>query len=230
MTPITAALVLRPEPGNAATCARLAAAGVRATGVPLFAVEPVAWRVPEPGRYDALLLTSANAARHAGAGLARLAAMPVIAVGSATAAAARAAGLGVAIVGTGDAADALAAARHAGLGSRILHLAGRHRVTLPGVEAVTVYRSAPCAAVLPDLAGMVALLHSPRAAARFAALVAPDARRDVAIAALSATVAAAAGTGWRRATAIEVPDDAALVALAVSMIDRSAIGSDKPEP
>ena len=96
--------VLRPEPGNSATAARIVAAGFDAVRLPLFAVEPLAWTAPDPGEYDALLLTSANAVRHAGTALDRLRGVPVVAVGQATANAARAAGLTVAITGDGDAA------------------------------------------------------------------------------------------------------------------------------
>ena len=224
---ITHALVLRPEPGNAATCARLRALGVPTIAVPLFAVRPVAWRPPSPETYDALLFTSANAARHAGAGLASLAALPVVAVGEATAAAARAIGLRVAVTGTRDAATTLAAAPF----GRVLHLAGKHRGALPDVDAITVYESA-ASAVAPDAlrraSGAVALLHSPRAAARFAALIPPQERAAIALAALSASVAAAAEHGWRDVAAAPRPTDQALVALAASMIDRLPKGADKP--
>ncbi len=71
------ALVLRPAPGNARTCAALAAAGLEPVALPLFDIVPCAWVAPDPAGYDALLLTSAQAVRHAGAGLALLAGLPV---------------------------------------------------------------------------------------------------------------------------------------------------------
>lgn len=214
------ALVLRPEPGNGRTAARLAAVGVPAERLPLFAIEPRAWTPPDANAFDALLLTSANAVRHAGAGLAALAALPVVAVGEATAAAARGAGLTVATVGTGD---ALAAARAADA-SRLLHLAGADRVAVPGAVAVTVYASVPVP-VAPDMLDQaldaVVLCHSARAAARFAALFAGRPRDRVRIAALSAQVAAAAGEGWARVAIATRPDDPALVACAATLaIDR----------
>src|SRR3546814_9776925 len=52
--------------------------------------------------FDALLLTSAFAAREAGPEIARLATLPVYAVGDATARAAEAAGLTVAMTGTAE--------------------------------------------------------------------------------------------------------------------------------
>lgn len=208
---MTRALVLRPEPGNARTCAALTAAGFEPVALPLFAVAPCAWSPPDPADHDALLLTSAQAVRHAGAGLARLAHLPVVAVGAATAAAAGAAGLTVAIVGRGDAASAVAQATGY---PRLLHLAGRDRVALPGVAAVTVYAADP----LPVAAGAidaaldaVVLLHSVRAAARFAGLAATLPRDRVRIAALSASVARAAGPGWAQAIVATEPGDAALI-------------------
>lgn len=217
-----AALVLRPEPGNAQTEARLAAAGVDVLRRPLFAVAPVAWSLPDAARYDALLLTSANAVRHGGEGLARLG-LPVLAVGEATAAAARAAGLTVALTGARDAA-ALAAAAPARGFARLLHLAGHDRIDLPGLAAVTVYRSDPLPLV-PGAAqawqGHVALLHSVRAAQRFAALLKRDGVRagSVAVAALSEAVLAAAGAGWAGEAVADRPSDAALVACALPLID-----------
>ncbi len=77
--------VLRPEPGNAATAARIAAAGARTIRLPLFAVGPLAWTPPDPAVHDALLLTSANAVRQAGPGLAGYRTLPVHAVGAAPA-------------------------------------------------------------------------------------------------------------------------------------------------
>jgi uroporphyrinogen-III synthase len=209
------AAVLRPEPGNAATAARLAAAGFGdVLRLPLFAVRPVAWTAPDGA--DALVLTSANAVRHAGAGLAGLRHLPVLAVGAATAAAARAAGLTVAWTGQGD-ASALAEPlrRHA----RPLHLAGREHRALPGVETRVVYASAavaPEAGALAACAGRVALLHSARAAAAFAGLV--D-RAGIRVAALSEVVAAAAGPGWAAVAIAAAPTDAALVAAARALAD-----------
>jgi uroporphyrinogen-III synthase len=205
--------VLRPEPGNAATVARIEALGLTAIRLPLFAIRTLAWTAPDPSGFDALLLTSANAVRHAGPQLESLRHLPVMAVGAATASAARAAGLRIAAVGTADAAAAV----RASTGKRLLHLAGRDRAAT-GVAAITVYAADPvpvpsCAM----LAGSVVLVHSARAAARLADLVARDGVTDLRIAALSAAVRAAgphcpgAVAGW--------PDDATLVALAARLAD-----------
>ncbi|MBI0475619.1 uroporphyrinogen-III synthase [Sphingomonas sp. MA1305] len=225
---MTRALVVRPEPGNAATVARLRTLGVEAQGWPLFAVAPVGWLPPDPADFDSLLVTSAQAIRHAGPGLARLAALPVIAVGPASAAAARAAGLRVAAMGEGDAVAALAAGRAGGL-IRPLHLAGRDHVTT-GCPTIVVYASdavpvdARAFAAAAD--GAVVLLHSARAASRVAALIPPARRGAVALAAISPAVLAAAGAGWGRAAASAVPDDGKLCVLAQA-IDRAGPGGDK---
>ncbi len=113
--------VLRPEPGNAATVARIEALGLSAIRLPLFAARSLAWTPPDPAAFDALLLTSANAVRHAGAGLDALCGLPVVAVGEATARAARSAGLMVETVGAGDVASVVQASGR----TRLLHLAGR---------------------------------------------------------------------------------------------------------
>lgn len=224
------ALVLRPEPGNAATTARLTANGMTVRSCPLFAVEPVTWTPPDPVGFDSLLLTSANAVRHAGPALRALAGLPVLAVGTATAAAAERAGLSVALTGTTHAAALLAQARARGW-RRSLHLAGEDRHDLPDVSTITVYRSAALSIAPAEVAAWVdhvALLHSPRAARRFADLAdATSTRASIAVAALSPAVADAAGSGWREAVTAEHPRDDLLVAATAAMIDRSGPAADK---
>lgn len=210
-------VVLRPEPGNGETAARLAALGLRVIRLPLFAVAPVDWSVPPAAAADALLLSSANAVRHGGPGFGALRALPVVAVGAATARAATAAGFTVVLTGDTDAAAAVRAAHAAGLG-RLLHLGGRDRVTVVP-DSVAVYASValpvPCETVAA-LRDTVALLHSARAARRFAAL-AGDSRAAISLVALSPAVAAAAGPGWQQVAAVDEPRDDALVALAATL-------------
>lgn len=208
--------VLRPEPGNGRTADRLVALGRAVIRRPLFAVAPVAWTPPDATGFDALLLTSANAVRQADIAATPLARLPVWAVGSATAAAARAAGLRVARTGaagvaalTGDRGD-----------TRLLHLAGRERIAVPGVTAITVYASDP----LPlspgeraSLSGSVALLHSARAA-RVLAAGGVD-RGRIRLAALGPAILAAAGPGWDRSVAVAVPDEDDLLAAAIALGD-----------
>lgn len=193
--------------------------------LPLFAVAAVAWDPPDPMGYDAVLLTSANAVRHGGAGLARFHGLPVHAVGAATAEAARAAGFTDVRGGDRDAAALLAQAAAAGH-RRLFHPAGAavRAAEHAGVsiDRRTVYDAievpVKADAVRAAAAGTVALLHSPRAAARFAALIGAERTRH-AIAAISPAALAAAGPGWARATAADAPDDERLLALAARLCD-----------
>jgi uroporphyrinogen-III synthase len=162
--------------------------------------------------------------------LAPLRSLPVYAVGQATAAAARAAGFAAVVAGEGDAAAIMARAAAAGC-RRLLHLAGReHRAVAMagiGVERAIVYAADAVDALPPAAAravadGAVALLHSPRAAALFGALVdaAGLSRAVVAVAALSPAVAAAAGPGWAAVAAAARPTDAALLAVVAKLCER----------
>lgn len=224
-----ALLVLRPAPGGAATARRAVAGGHDAVAAPLFTIAPCAWDAPAAARHDALMLTSANAVRQAGPALAGYHALPVYAVGAATAAAARAAGFADVRGGAADAAALAATMAGDGI-TRPLHLAGRDHDARdhPGLTIVRriVYRAdpvdrlpAPAAAALGQ--GAVALLHSPRAAASFARLVdaAGLARAAIPIAAISRKAAAAAGPGWQAIAIAERPDDAALLAAAARLRD-----------
>jgi uroporphyrinogen-III synthase len=215
-----ACVVLRPEPGNSRTAARLRAFGLRVIQAPLFGVVPLAWTPPDPAEFDALLLTSANAARNAGAGLARLASLPVVTVGAATAAVAREAGLTVAARGEGDAAAAIALARGAGF-ARLLHLAGRDRVANDdeAVTAIPVYASERLPVALGAATAFeeqVVLVHSARAARYLGELVARDGgrRERIHLVGLSAAACGAAGEGWASCAAAPGIADALLVALA----------------
>ena len=205
-------LVLRPQPGADATAARAAALGLEAIVAPLFRIAPRDWQMPD-GRFDALLLTSANAARALDARLDR--GMRVYAVGDATAAAARAAGFADIVQGEGRVADLARQAAADGAKS-VLHLAGEDRTAFDPaglrIETRTVYAAEPCAPP-PAFAegleqGAVALLHSARAARRFRQLAGPGHR----IAAISPAVREAAGEGWAAAAVAERPDDDALLA------------------
>ena len=181
----------------------------------MFAVEALEWSAPDPAAFDAILFTSANALRHGGEQLAAFTRLDALAVGPATAEAARAAGFTVAM--TGD--DGVEALLEALPGTRrLLHLAGAERrdpASRHAVTTVAVYRSVALAAAAIPPGELVALVHSPRAGARFADL-APD-RASVSIAAISAAAAAACGEGW---AAVEVAgrlNDAALLALAARL-------------
>jgi uroporphyrinogen-III synthase len=209
--------VLRPEPGNAATAARATAAGFAVLRLPLFEIVPLAWDAPDPHDHDALVLTSANTVRHAGAGLHDLIRLPVVAVGEQTAIAARAAGLRVAVVGSNDAAALAGLLAQRGF-DRALHLGGRDHISMADpARTIAVYASEPIAiepARVRDLAGTIALLHSARAAERLAAVIdrVGIARGEIAVAAFSPAIALAAGLGWKAVATAATPSDAALFA------------------
>lgn len=195
-------VVIRPEPGNAATCAAARAMGLAPVSAPLFAIEPVEWDAPD-GRFDAMLVGSANVFRHAGPGLARFAEVPVIAVGEATAAAARAAGFEVSRIGEGGLQPIVAALPP----GNYIRIAGEDRVTLTppeGVRIVTIVTYAARKRAMPTALqrqlepGAVVLLHSGEAARHFAGecerLGIP--KRNLHLACLAPRIAQCAGTGW----------------------------------
>jgi uroporphyrinogen-III synthase len=213
-------LVLRPEPGASETVRRAREQGLEAITVPLFTIEPVVWEAPDAARFDGLLLTSANAVRHAGDGLDKLRGLPVYAVGEATAEAAREAGFGIAATGDSDVERLLGSIQP---DLKLLHLCGEDRRALAGtrqqVEAIPVYRAREVEQ--PDLSsssGAVALIHSPRAGSRLAELVRE--RDGIAVAAISAAAAEAVGVGWEAVAAAEEPSDSALLALAARLCNK----------
>lgn len=188
---------------------------------PLFEIAPLGWSAPEPDAFDALMLTSANAARHAGPDLMRYAALPLYVVGEATAKAARAAGLEPAHVGSRDAAALVEDMRREDV-RQGLHLCGAD-VVAAEVEGVSILRvpvyHAREAGDADSLAaqlqrGDICLVHSPRAGARLATLVPPERRAERSLVAISGNALAAAGTGWADALAAPAPTDPAMLALA----------------
>lgn len=218
--------VLRPEPGATDTAERILRAGHQPLRLPLFHVEQRAWQSVPASAHDALVLTSANAVRHAGPQLAELGSLPVWAVGAATAKAATAAGLTVVATGAAGAAALLQDAWDAGvrralwLGGESLRLDGHPAVT----RMVAVYASKPTtppAEAIHRLSGSVALVHSPRAAALLRRLldthgVSPSTLR---LAAISSAAAEAAGPGWEESRTAASPTDAALVRAAIRLAD-----------
>lgn len=216
-------IVLRPEPGASETVARARERGLDAVSIPLFRIEPLEWQVPDIARFDALLLTSANAVRFGGPGLASVRDLPVHAVGEATAAVARSFGFEVASVGdTG--VDRLIASLDPKL--RLLHLAGEDRVAMSrAIAAVAAYRSQVVDAPedLKHAQGAVVLVHSPRAGTAFATVTARLGldRASIRIAAISPAAAEAAGSGWAAIESAAQPTDDALLALAERLCDKA---------
>ena len=207
-------VLLRPEPGLGASADAARALGLSVIECPLFDVRPLAWSAPPAERFDALLLTSANAVRHGGAGLDAYCLLPVLAVGEATAAAAREAGFKVEHVGEGGVADLLATVAPE---RRLLHLSGEHVCGSDrAITRVAIYAAVEIAdATLPPLTGAVIAVHSPRAGHRLAELA--NDRGGATIAAISPAAAAACGAGWAYVEVAPMPDDSSLLALAARL-------------
>jgi uroporphyrinogen-III synthase len=154
-------LVTRPEPDAERTAAALRARGHVVLVVPLLRIEPLQHAEIGPEPFDALLVTSANAAVAAGhhARFAQLRALPVFAVGDRSAQAMRAAGFADVISAQGDVSDLAAlVAPRLKAGASLLYLAGADRSgdlagVLSGrgfaVKTAVVYRAVPTGAPLP---------------------------------------------------------------------------------
>jgi uroporphyrinogen-III synthase len=216
-------LVVRPEPGASATAARARQLGLDPIVAPLFEIRPLRWEAPDPAGFGAVLLTSANAARHAGAGLDAFASLPCYCVGEATGEAARETGFLDVRTGPGDGAAAVALIEKDGV-KRAFHPCGRDRAGL-GETAVEIVHApvyaADAAVELPGEAraaldeGALLLVHSPRAGALLARLI--PGRSHIAIATISAAAAEAAGHGWRSVAVASAPRDEALLELAAKL-------------
>jgi uroporphyrinogen-III synthase len=224
---VKACLILRPEPGAAATFERATAAGFQAVASPIFVVQAVQWAAPDAVAHDALMLTSANAVRQAGPALARYRHLPAFAVGEATAAAAIEAGFADVRAGSQDVTTLVERMAREGV-SRPLHLAGREYrapVEAPFPIVRRIVYAADAVAELPSAAraalqgGAVALLHSPRAARTFADLLA-QAGIDPSTLLVAAISPAAAIGPWKAAAIAEAPNDGALLAAAARLCEK----------
>lgn len=230
-------LVTRPQPGADATARKLAALGFEPVVMPLTETRPAEFpEPPDPADFDAVVVTSGAALRHAPAGLrAGLAQLPLFAVGGRTAASARE--MGFADVRSADGETAALRAlvgRSLPAGSRIAYLCGRVRtgslaerlrkasfsaVPIETYDTLPVERSPDAAAA--TLAGRpmdAALIYSAIAAILLARLLAlPDAGRLLGAARLLCISTRAANalppSGQARAEIASTPDEAALLAL-----------------
>lgn len=225
-----ALLLTRPEGRNDTLAGKARAAGFDVTIAPLLAIEPLPFTIPDQP-FDALLLTSTGAV----AAARRAPALPVYAVGPATARAATAAGLKVVAAGRSD-GHAIVTAAYADGVRRLLHLRGAHGAELAppaglSITTVPVYRAVP-ATRLPEPAvellsarrDVIAPLFSPRTARCFGALVDqagathPTIRRAaIAIVPISANAADAAGAGWRATRIAAHPTTADMLAAAIDL-------------
>lgn len=211
-------LIIRPEPGNANTAARARAFELDTRAIPLFEIRPIAWEPRDPKAYVGILLTSASALRAAGPQLERYTHLPAFAVGGVTAQLARDAGFLSVVEGDSDVTRLVGKIATLGL-HRLLHFCGTDvRAFDPYgvvIDRCVVYSAdaiEPPATLAPVLAeGPVVLVHSPRAAARLAELVEPEARARIALVAISANAAEAAGSGWEEVAIAAEPRDEALL-------------------
>ena len=226
-------LILRPQPGGDATAARARELGLVSLVAPLFTVRPLDWEPPDPAEVEAVLITSANAARHAGPAIGGFVDLPCYAVGPASASAAREAGFAQVRTGPGDGAALAELVAGEGV-SRALHLSGAEYVSLQHPRLELVERAVYASEAVPDLPSEAAeaireealvLLHSPRAAATFSAHAhaAGLDRSLIAIAAISPAALAAAGDGWKRAESAAAPRDEALLELAAKLCQTRAL-------
>jgi len=224
MTPL---LVLRPEPGAAVTVANATAAGWHPIAAPLFTVVATAWEAPDAVAHDALMLTSAQAVRHAGPALESFRALPVYAVGEATGVAAMEAGFADVRMGSADAALLVTMMVRDGV-QHPLHLAGReHRILdaapIPIARRI-VYAADPVEELPPAARAAVerdavALLHSQRASAVFADLLI-RAGLDPAKVRVAAISGAAGAGPWRHVKIADAPSDSALLAAAARLCEK----------
>lgn len=230
MTPLPV-IVVRPEPGNAATLAAARELGLAAQGFPLFDIAPVAWNCPDPAGFDGLLAGSANVFRHGGPGLSTLSSLPVHVVGQTTAEAASEAGFALGSVGEGGLQVVLDRLP----GQRLLRLAGEDHIPLTspaGTSITTRVVYAARALALPAALAKVleepalVLLHSGEAARQFAAECDRSGidRSMIALACLAPRIAGMAGTGWNCAAIAPERSDGALLALAVQMCQNVRFG------
>ncbi|WP_235303106.1 uroporphyrinogen-III synthase [Sphingopyxis sp. MWB1] len=220
-------LVTRPDPGCTATVTQARALGLDARAMPLFIARPLDWVPPDPALYDALLITSAQAARLGGDGLATLADMPAYAVGEASAQAARGAGLKVEYVGDSDGQTLVETMAQEGL-RRILWLSARDRsrISVEGTQLTPLACYAVEAIDPPsdwqeNIAGPAAIaVYSRRSAERLAMLVGTP--KHLTLIAISSAVAAAAGSGWKQVAVASHPNDAAMLAQAHALCHKAS--------
>lgn len=217
-------LILRPQPGADETAARALALGLTPVISPLFSAGALDWDPPDSADFDAVMLTSANAARHGGDGLTSFFDLPCYATGEATAAAAREAGFTDIRIGPSDgpallamiAAEGVSTAFHPCSRDRLELRHERVRVTDVPVYAAEAVRRLPPEAEAALHNQALVLIHSPRAGSLLARLHEGD-RAFVAVAAISEAAAAALGEGWRFVSIAPQPRDQALLELAVKL-------------
>lgn len=212
--------------------------GLEAVVAPIFSLKACEWQPPDSSDLDAIVFTSANAARLGGNALACFTPLPCYAVGESTALAAKAAGFGDVRIGPADGAALLDMVAEGGVASAF-HPCGHDHITLAHpairIERRVVYgadevAALPVEAMVALEEDALALIHSPRAGQHFGRLLdaAGLARGAVDIAAISEAAAETAGAGWKSIHVADAPRDYALLELAANLCktDRLGMGSD----
>jgi uroporphyrinogen-III synthase len=228
-----AVLITRPEPAASITAARLLAMGRRPIVAPILGVRMLGAELPDPAWVQAVLVTSANAV----AGLSEgLRALPLLAVGAATAQRARERGFTQVRSADGDARALAALAGQwcaiGGLPLLLAHGVGQGDALALGLQArgfavirAAVYQTHAVEA-LPQPAAVAwslgevtaALFFSAETARGFVRLVAAagwqeGARQVEALAIGRPAEAALAPLPWRRVRVADRPDQEAMLAL-----------------
>ncbi len=223
-------LITRPQPGAAETADRIRSLGHEPVVAPLFAVEAKLWSPPET-LPEAIMLTSAAAAREAGSAMAPLLGLPCFCVGSRTAAAARAAGFtDVLQPEARDGGELLAAISAAGKRD-VLHLSGLEIASYAPPAGMQLDRRIVYGAAFHPWSDDesaeatrtdVALVYSPRGGEALAAMVGEN-RKRIRLAAISRNAASAAGEGWAGLSIAAFPDEDALFAAAGLLCEKQAV-------
>jgi uroporphyrinogen-III synthase len=226
---MTRVLITRPQPGAAETADRLLALGHEPLVVPLFVVEAKDW-APPPAMPEAIMLTSAAAAREGGLAMAPFLGLPCFCVGARTAAAARSAGFtDVRAPDVRDGGELLAAIAAAGVRS-VLHLSGLEIASYAPPAGLHLDRRVVYGASFYGWTDEeratahradIALAYSPRGAEALGAALGAD-RKEMHLAAISRNAANAAGDGWAACAVAARPDEDALFAAAGLLCEKQA--------
>lgn len=206
-------LVTRPEPGASKTAAALLAAGHEPLLRPLMDTVDMPWTMPTEAP-DAVMLTSAAAARHAGPLADSVRHLPTFCVGDATAQAAQAAGFLRADSVGGTVADVML---HASGLRRLLHLAGEDRTPVAVPEGLhmavrVVYRARLLPLEDPGPLDAV-MVYSLRSGKHFADEWKRLGRgKGLIVVAISEAAAAGAGALWRKVVVADAPNEASMLA------------------
>lgn len=223
-------LVLRPQPGADETAKRAAAQGLAPLVIPMFEVRAMPWSTDPTTPYDAVFITSSNGLKFIDKNLIFLKNLPILCVGEATAEAARRAGLSDVTAGT-DGAAALADLAAASGYHHLLWLAGEPHAPVSHPDLIfdvkivyeTIELDIDVQVQEVTQQPLIALAHSPRAARRFAGLVAE--RRHIDLVAISEKAAIAAGPGWASVDWPDAPSDPAMLEIAAPLCRAGETGT-----